>query len=215
MDSSSGKEDGGFEISDLREERGRSGRAQGSQMNEQRLLFSDPRDDRNYRDSNLKESGETGERFGNSQFDERQAMVAGGGRDGMPQGRQDIAGGSGLKGRVEGAQAQDLGLDLGLDLNLNGKWEVGRDGRRSSPDDAHACSGDVNREKDSRENSFINSNSRSNANANSKAMSPRELALARELRVGQGPVCGPARVRPEVLERVRKREAARAGSRSP
>src|SRR5216683_1766567 len=109
-ESSNRKENCKFEISDLREERGRSGRAQGSQMNEQRLLFSDPRDDRNYRDSNLKESGETGERFGNSQFDERQAMVAGGGRDGMPQGRQDIAGGSGLKGRVEGAQAQDLGL---------------------------------------------------------------------------------------------------------
>jgi hypothetical protein len=43
----------------------------------------------------------------------------------------------------------------------------------------------------------------------------KALAVARELRVGQGPVCGPARVRPEVLERIRLREAARAGSRSP
>jgi hypothetical protein len=43
----------------------------------------------------------------------------------------------------------------------------------------------------------------------------KELAVARELRVGQGPVCGPGRVRPEVLERIRRREAARAGSRSP
>jgi hypothetical protein len=43
----------------------------------------------------------------------------------------------------------------------------------------------------------------------------KELAVARELRVGQGPVCGPASVKPEVLERIRRREAARAGSRSP
>jgi hypothetical protein len=45
--------------------------------------------------------------------------------------------------------------------------------------------------------------------------SGKELALARELRVGEGPVCGPARVRPEVLERIRRREAERRASRSP
>jgi hypothetical protein len=39
--------------------------------------------------------------------------------------------------------------------------------------------------------------------------------VARELRVGQGPVCGPGRVRAEVLERVRKRDAAIAALRSP
>ena len=43
----------------------------------------------------------------------------------------------------------------------------------------------------------------------------KDLALARELRVGEGPVCGPARVRPEVLERIRRREAERRASRSP
>jgi hypothetical protein len=43
----------------------------------------------------------------------------------------------------------------------------------------------------------------------------KDLAVARELRVGQGPVCGPVRVRQEVLERARRREAARAGSKSP
>jgi len=48
-------------------------------------------------------------------------------------------------------------------------------------------------------------------------MSAKELAVQRELRVGMGPVCGPARVRPEVLERIRLRELARAkaGTRSP
>src|ERR1700722_3611848 len=43
----------------------------------------------------------------------------------------------------------------------------------------------------------------------------KELAVERELLVGAGPVCGPARVKPEVLERIRRREAARAGTRSP
>lgn len=40
--------------------------------------------------------------------------------------------------------------------------------------------------------------------------------LARELRVGQGPSsCGPVRVKPEALERIRLRNAVRDGSRSP
>ena len=40
--------------------------------------------------------------------------------------------------------------------------------------------------------------------------------LARELRVGQGPSsCGPVRVKPEALERIRLRNTARDGSRSP
>ena len=199
-----------FEITNVREDQASDGRTNGSQTNEQRQLFSDATDNRKYRNSSLKEDEESDERFEHSQFGERQASGAGGVRDGMPRGNHDIPGGRGLKEPVERAQAQDLGLDW----NLEGNWGLGRDGRRSGPDDAHACSGDANREKDLRENSFINSNSRSNANANSKTMSARELALARELQVGQGPVCGPARVRPEVLERVRRREAARAASRS-
>jgi len=68
-----------------------------------------------------------------------------------------------------------------------------------------------------------NLNARTPTSVNSQTMrSPasfgwreKDLALARELRLGQGPVCGPAGVRPEILERARKREAARAGSRSP
>ena len=40
--------------------------------------------------------------------------------------------------------------------------------------------------------------------------------LSRELRVGQGPSsCGPVRVKPEALERIRLRNAGRDGSRSP
>jgi hypothetical protein len=44
--------------------------------------------------------------------------------------------------------------------------------------------------------------------------SEKELAVARELRVGAGPVCGPSPVRREVLERERQREAARRATNS-
>jgi hypothetical protein len=43
----------------------------------------------------------------------------------------------------------------------------------------------------------------------------KSFLLARELIVGQGPVCGPVKVKAEVLERIRARDAARSGSRSP
>jgi hypothetical protein len=43
-------------------------------------------------------------------------------------------------------------------------------------------------------------------------MSAKELAVERELRVGQGPVCGPHGVNPEVIERDRLRQLARAKS---
>jgi hypothetical protein len=43
----------------------------------------------------------------------------------------------------------------------------------------------------------------------------KELATARELMVGRGPVCGPKGVRREVIERDRKRQAAIAAGRAP
>ncbi len=51
--------------------------------------------------------------------------------------------------------------------------------------------------------------------ASSFPRSEKELAVARELRVGQGPVCGPGRVKPEVLERDRQRLAAQNRAKSP
>src|SRR6202035_1658522 len=38
----------------------------------------------------------------------------------------------------------------------------------------------------------------------------KSSVLARELMVGQGPLCGPVRVKPEVLERIRARDRARS-----
>jgi hypothetical protein len=45
-------------------------------------------------------------------------------------------------------------------------------------------------------------------------LSAREIAVQKELRVGAGPVCGPVRIRPEVLERIRLREEAWARERA-
>jgi hypothetical protein len=201
------KEDLRFAILDLQEKRGSSGHAPGSQMIDPRMLVTD----RGYHSSNLKGHEKAGDWSGNSQAEERQSASANGVRGVMGDECRDIAGGSGLKERLEGAQAQDLGLDV--DLNLDGNLGVGRDERQSGPSGAQIVSVNTNRERDLATTDSCNSNSRSNAQTH--AMSPKELAVARELRVGQGPVCGPARVRPEVLERVRRREAARAGSRSP
>jgi hypothetical protein len=47
--------------------------------------------------------------------------------------------------------------------------------------------------------------------ANSNYSRDKSFVVARELLVGQGPLCGPVRVKPEALDRIRRRE----GSRSP
>src|SRR5882672_8769983 len=50
-----------------------------------------------------------------------------------------------------------------------------------------------------------------NSIANSNYSRDKSFVVARELVVGQGPLCGPVRVKPEALDRIRRRE----GSRSP
>ena len=201
------KEDFKFEISDLKGERGHAGCVASSQRNEQRELFTDRVEECGDRHSHLRENGGTDERIGNSDSYERRGAAAIGGPSGMAHRGREISRECGLKGRLEESQAQGLGLDW----NLNGNLGVGRDQRQDGQGDAAGCSEGANREGKFTRTNFYNSNSYSN----SDAKSAKELAVARELRVGQGPVCGPARVRPEVLERVRRREAARAGSRPP
>jgi hypothetical protein len=167
-----------------------------SQRGEQRGLFAD-----------------RGEACGNrnSEFAEKRAAAAGGESAGSIHRDFDVAEGSGLKGRVEEDQAQDLGLDWNLNRNLGRV----REERRGGPGDAVGCAGGENRERELSRNDFSNSNSYSHSYSNSERKTAKELAVARELRVGEGPVCGPGRVREEVLERIRRRDAARAGSRSP
>jgi hypothetical protein len=206
-ESSDRKVDLKFEISHLKEERARDARVASSQLGEQRELFADRGEECGDRNSRLTENAGTGERFGSSDWGERRDAAAAGGPGGMGHRGRDISAGSGLKGRLEECQAQDLGLGW----NLNGNLGVERDERRDGQGAAAGCSEGATRERELTRTNFFTSNSYSS----SEAKSAKELAVARELRVGQGPVCGPARVRPEVLERVRRREAARGGSRSP
>lgn len=196
-ESSNRKENLKFEISDLKDGRGRGERAAGSQGNEQRGLFTDRGEERGDR---------------NSEFHEGRAAGAAGEVHGAEHRGSEIAERRGLKGRVEEDQAQDLGLDW----NLNGDLGTGRVEKRRGPGDAADCSGGTNRERECGRTDFFPSKSFSNSysHSNSEAKSAKELAVARELRVGQGPVCGPGKVSEEVLERIRRRDAARAASKS-
>jgi hypothetical protein len=119
-------------------------------------------------------------------------------------GREEVRAGTGLKDGLEAAQAQDL------DWNLNRNGERGK----SSADSREARP----RTQDANQQQRISKTDSYRFKSNSTAwdsISAKELAVQRELRVGQGPVCGPANVRPEVLERIRLREAAQARSKSP
>jgi len=120
------------------------------------------------------------------------------------QGSPSLRAGTGLKDGLEAAQAQDL------DWNLN--WNGGMEKDLTGPGEARFRAQDASqRQRTSNTDSYrFNSNSTA-----ANPISSKELAVQRELRVGQGPVCGPANVRPEVLERIRLREAAQARSKSP
>jgi hypothetical protein len=197
-----------YENPDLRETQGLTGCARSSQLTEQRQLVTDREADRQSQGSNIRANRNFAELPGTSRLGELYARSPESGQLGEGDERPNVVAGSALKERLEGAQGQDLGLDW----NLSGNHEMGRSEKRSGPGDGKACSGNANRETSSVKTDFDHSNSKPSAKA--QEMSPKDLAVARELRVGQGPVCGPARVKPEVLERIRQREAARAGSKS-
>jgi len=195
-----------------------------------------------FRGETREESGAARENLKFENADLREKSVATGGRDGMAREPRNAKGWSGIKECLEGTQAQDLGLDWNLNGNGEVEWEERRSGagdargcRADSNRGNDSTRVDSCKSK-SNANSHLNENSKSEpsanpsyyANANSglpasgprflqvnpNSLSEKELAVWRELRVGQGPVCGPAGVRPEVIERDRRREAARAGTRS-
>jgi hypothetical protein len=213
------KEDLKFEISDLREERRRGSQDPGSQLIEPRLLVSDRGEGLRGQCSDSLENLEPEGRIEHFASGQQRGAGTREGECGVEHARRELAADNRRKGRLEEAQGQDLGLDWNLNGNLNGNWEVGRDGGRGGPGDTRAFAWNTPSENNSfRTHSYSsnsNSSSDSNSNAKAPAMSQKEIAVARELRVGQGPVCGPAKVKPEVLERIRLRDAARAASKSP
>jgi hypothetical protein len=165
--------------------------------------------------------------------------------------RAAVAGGHGLKRKVEEAQGQDL--DLSLDLNGSREREEdlrsgGYGEARDIDEDSSAASSlnskansdshlqgrlnfgvsappdlpgalapedppEINPGEDSRRTLSQPAPGLSRNGGNgfeARQMSAKELAVARELRVGQGPVCWPKGVKQEVIERDRLRELARA-----
>lgn len=109
---------------------------------------------------------------------------------------QDVAPQGGLKPCLEEPPAQDLDLvgELGL------KRGAGRNGNSVG----------------SSSNSFSTPGAtpQFSSKFSSERLSARDLAVQRELRVGQGPVCAPGSVKKEVIERDRQRLAARVGSKT-
>jgi hypothetical protein len=110
------------------------------------------------------------------------------------------------------SQAQSgVGANSGGNEQSKPKSNAKSSFHESANSNANSCS-----DADSRMN--LNSYPRGNGysssyrNSYSGGLSARELAVERELRVGQGPVCGPGKVREEILERVRRRDAARAAA---
>lgn len=125
--------------------------------------------------------------------------------------------------RVEEAQGQDLDLGWNLGWKRNLKGELGSGGEANDPHQQDFSRGDSGSSIGPPGTAQAHSPFHRYADENLAGLSAKELAVARELRVGQGPVCDPAGIRPEVIERARRRDQEQrerervraAGSRSP
>jgi hypothetical protein len=137
-------------------------------------------------------------------------------RQGQPMGEQ-----SGLKDRLEEDQAQDLDLNRNLVGNGLGRNEVANGTSGAGDLDMNSnLRKSLSQTQSTPLHHALNSNPipQPAPRFYSERTSARELAVQRELRVGQGPLCGPGRVKAEVLERDRLRQAvqrARAAGKSP
>jgi hypothetical protein len=169
-------------------------------------------------------------------FSRGRAASAGGGF--VLQDTTNSSGGlSGLKAGVEAAQAQDW--NLGKNSEWDGNRGVALDPARSGDSiaernhfsNSNSYLSNQNTKPVANPQSVLNSQPVCEAVADRNAAQPARAAaaaasagtspvryiqnkadaVARELAVGQGPQCGPIRVRPEALARIRARE----GSRSP
>ena len=146
----------------------------------------------------------------------------------------------GLKGRVEAAQAQDL--DLNWNREREEEWGGRRAGGNaeasrqpvqtqlwdseplssssqeqqpahdpgSRAGEQHPAQRDFDPQAGQRSREELPP--RALGDFDPRGMSAKEIALQKELRVGQGPVCWPKGVSQEVIERDRLRQLARAKS---
>ena len=130
-----------------------------------------------------------------------------------------------LKQSLEGAQAQDwkwnqnqkreeyaAAKQLYLS-NLNSKSEI------QPPEPIHATDTrpELNQSARAVAAGTVTSGPASYSRSTGDSFRERDksFAVSRELKVGQGPQCGPVRVKAEALDRIRARNGARDGSRSP
>jgi hypothetical protein len=159
------QEDLRFEISDLDEEPGNVGREAGSQIMEQRLPVTGCGANLGNQKNNLKDNLEAGEPFATSAHAGRLAAAAAAvsRRDGTGIERYNIAGGNGLKRRVERAQGQDW--DWNSEGNWNGDWEADGNRRRSDRGKSRVCPTGTRPASASDSNTFCNSNSQAKANS--------------------------------------------------
>jgi hypothetical protein len=161
----SGQENLRFESSHLNGEPGNVERGASSQITDQRLLVTGCGADLGNQKINLKENLEADERFATSAHagSPTEAAVAVSRRDGTGPERYGIAGGNGLKRRVERAQGQDW--DWNSEGNLNGDWEVDGNRRRSDRGKSQVCPTGTSPDSASDPNTFCNSSSQAKANS--------------------------------------------------
>jgi hypothetical protein len=124
-----------------------------------------------------------------------------------------------VKAGVEEGQAQDWNLNQDLNQEWNGSLDsVGKRSGNGQGTDASRSGSKAKHSGEETAGANAEANAGATAGANNSGFGYRrrdkEDIVAAELRVGRGPVCGPARVRPEALERIRQRDAAEAAARA-
>ena len=139
-----------------------------------------------------------------------------------------------VKDRVEEAHAEDWNLNLSLKREVERKGsfthvtEVCGENRQLQTELPPPVISNLNSNAESRGRESVANSPPAGANRSAYAAGAgaataagvfqardKSFLMARELMVERGPVRGPVKVKPEVLERIRARNAARGGSRSP
>jgi hypothetical protein len=213
-----------FEISDFREGQEGRLRAPGAQGSGSRAPVADGGEKYKFENSDLRGERECGEL--KDRVEEAQTQDLGldwngnweEGRDGRRcerDGARVRGGDAGCVEELSGSEFHKSNSSSNSISHLSSKSESSSNSSSLLGSKANAAS-HSNAASHAAANSHSYSSANFNAHAYDRGVSAKDLAVERELRVGQGPVCGPCGVKPEVIERDRRRQAAaRAGSKSP